>query len=242
MNINTILTFYEYCRSSDVKTLTVHLNGYPEHVKTITLDSSIESIDALKRMCARALKRKYNDNSRLFTFKDGIEIDEADLFFIKDNEVVWFSHKGDDFKYKQIIDKYKNVRKLGQGGFGKVYLCQDENEHLYAIKYIDISYFMSKADLVKEIFRESKTLSVLHHRNIISLKRTFLYNTDLVLIMEYAPGGELKKYVLDNKGLSELDGKLIFCPKQLTLINCSNWIMSFWIIDIITKAKQNFIG
>jgi len=66
---------------------------------------------------------------------------------------------------------------------------------------------MSKADLVKEIFRESKTLSVLQNKNIIGLKRTFLYNNDLVLIMEYAPDGELKKYVQDNKGLSEITGK-----------------------------------
>ena len=63
--------------------------------------------------------------------------------------------------------------------------------------------------MVKEIFRESKTLSVLHHKNIISLKRTFLHNTDLVLIMEYVPDGELKKLVQDRKGLTELEGKLL---------------------------------
>jgi serine/threonine protein kinase len=67
---------------------------------------------------------------------------------------------------------------------------------------------MSKADLVKEIFRESKTLSVLHHRNIISLERTFMHGNDLILIMEYVPDGELKKLVQDAKGLSEVDGKL----------------------------------
>lgn len=91
-----------------------------------------------------------------------------------------------------------------------MYLCEDEVGDKYAIKYIDITFFMSKADLVKEIFRESKTLSVLHHKNIISLKRTFMYNNDLVLIMEYAPDGELKKYVQDNKGVTEVNGKQ-FC-------------------------------
>lgn len=80
---------------------------------------------------------------------------------------------------------------------------------------------MSKADLVKEIFRESKTLSVLHHKNIIELERTFLNcqnsildngtttaKNELVLIMEYVPDGELKKLVMDRKGLSETEGKI----------------------------------
>ena len=154
------------------------------------------------------LKRKYIDNSRIFYFKDGIEIDENDLFFLKDGEVVCFSHKGSDFKYRQIVDMYKTIQKLGEGGFGKVYLCEEKSTGaLYAIKYIDITFFMSKADLVKEIFRESKTLSVLQNKNIIALKRTFMYNNDLVLIMEYAPDGELKKYVQENKGISEVDCK-----------------------------------
>ena len=88
---------------------------------------------------------------------------------------------------------YRTIRKLGQGGFGKVYLVEEKLTKVkYAIKYIDITFFMSKSDLIKEIFRESKTLSVLSHKNIISLKRTFLYENNIVLIMEYAPDGELK--------------------------------------------------
>lgn len=115
------------------------------------------------------------------------------MIFLKEGEVICFSYKGDDFKYKQILDMYETVRKLGQGGFGKVYLVKEKaTGDLYAIKYIDITFFMSKADLVKEIFRESKTLNALAHRNIISLKRTFMYNNNIVLIMDYAPDGELK--------------------------------------------------
>lgn len=147
----------------------------------------------LNKEWAKVFKRKYNENSRLFYFKDGTEIDEADLFFLKDQEVLWFSHKGAEFKYKQILGMYKTIKKLGQGGFGKVYLVEDRlTSTKFAIKYIDITFFMSKADLVKEIFRESKTLSVLQHKNIISLQRTFLYENNIVLIMEYAPDGELK--------------------------------------------------
>lgn len=151
------------------------------------------------------MKRKYSDSSRLFYLKDGIELDDYDLIFLKDDEELCFSHKGEDFSYKQILSKYTTISKLGQGGFGKVYLVEEKETAIkYAIKYIDISFFMSKADLVKEIFRESKTLNVLQHKNIISLKRTFLHKNDIVLIMEYAPDGELKNYVIENGGISEI--------------------------------------
>ena len=138
-------------------------------------------------------RKNYYESSRLFYFNDGTEIEEEDLFFLKDEEVLWFSHKGAEFKYKQILQLYTVINKLGEGGFGKVYLAEENaTKQLYAIKYIDISFFMTKADLVKEIFRESKTLSVLQHRNIVCLKEAFLYENNIVIIMEYAPDGELK--------------------------------------------------
>lgn len=88
---------------------------------------------------------------------------------------------------------YTVISKLGQGGFGKVYLAEENStKQQYAIKYIDITFFMTKADLVKEIFRESRILSVLQHKNIVSLKEAFLFENNIVLIMEYAADGELK--------------------------------------------------
>lgn len=73
------------------------------------------------------------------------------------------------------------------------------------MKFIDITQFMQKADLVKDIYRESKALSQLEYKckhyfilipknilAIIKLKTTFIYDEKIVLIMEYARGGELK--------------------------------------------------
>ena len=232
-------------RATPTKTLKIYLNGHPKIDKenpekfyeVISFNSSAESIEGwvlgfirfsnfyeflpfrLKKEWAKAVKRKYSDSSRVFYLKDGTELDDYDLIFLKDEEELWFSHKGEDFSYKQILSKYTTVSKLGQGGFGKVYLVEEKETNVkYAIKYIDISFFMSKADLVKEIFRESKTLSVLQHKNIITLHRTFLHKNDIVLIMEYAPDGELKKYVLENGGVSEI-GKLpktFISPRNFT--------------------------
>lgn len=55
----------------------------------------------------------------------------------------------------------------------------------------------------------------LQHRNIIRLYSTFVVNTDICLIMEYADGGELVDFVRDKDGLSELEARNIV--KQVTL-------------------------
>ena len=73
---------------------------------------------------------------------------------------------------------------------------------------------MKNADLVKEIFRESKNLRFLNHPNIIKLYHAFIYQKDFVLIMEYAAGGELKDYVRQKGGCSEPQAQSIM--RQIT--------------------------
>jgi serine/threonine protein kinase len=54
---------------------------------------------------------------------------------------------------------------------------------------------------------------VLNHKNIIKLHQGFVVNNELLLIMEYADGGELASYVDERQGLSEVECRQIF--KQL---------------------------
>jgi serine/threonine protein kinase len=59
--------------------------------------------------------------------------------------------------------------------------------------------------MITEIYKESNVLKSLKHRNIIQLHKTFLHKTDIVLIMEVCAGGELKKLIQDQNGLSEFE-------------------------------------
>lgn len=94
-----------------------------------------------------------------------MNLEDYDFYFFKDGDEFVFSHKGEDFNYKQILDNYKVIRKIGEGGFGKVFLAKEKSTGTkYAIKYIDVTLFMKKADLVKDIYRESKALSQLEHK------------------------------------------------------------------------------
>ena len=62
---------------------------------------------------------------------------------------------------------------------------------------MDISEHMANAGAMEEIYRESKTLKMLNHKNIIKLYYTFVKGENVVNIMEYASGGELGDYVTE---------------------------------------------
>ena len=54
---------------------------------------------------------------------------------------------------------------------------------------------------------------MLNHKNIIKLYQAFVVKHELLLIMEYADGGELIEYVEEKQGLDELETRSLF--KQL---------------------------
>jgi len=50
---------------------------------------------------------------------------------------------------------------------------------------------VKSATKAEDIYRESKVLNMVQHKNIIGLEQSFILKSDLILIMEYADGGEL---------------------------------------------------
>ena len=79
---------------------------------------------------------------------------------------------------------------------------------------------MRSANLIQEIDRESKTLKMLNHKNIIKLQHSFVIKNELLLIMEYADGGELIEYVEEKKGLSENEARSLFKQMVSAMSTC----------------------
>ena len=50
----------------------------------------------------------------------------------------------------------------------------------------------------------------MHHKYIIKLKNAFIVDSNLVIVMEYASGGELKEYLNSRGKLEEPEAKSIF--------------------------------
>lgn len=109
-----------------------------------------------------------------------------------------------------MLSLYKNVMKLGEGGYGWVYLFEHTiSGEKVAAKFMNISEYLRKANEVQKALKESTSLISLDHEQIITFETAFLLNEELVLFTEYMPGGELGQYVKRNN-ISESKAKQIF--------------------------------
>ncbi|EAX98165.1 AGC family protein kinase [Trichomonas vaginalis G3] len=124
------------------------------------------------------------------------------------------------------MSTYYKVRKLGQGGFGKVYLIKNSNGKQYALKQIDLS------DLSYEM--RQKTLSevvILSHLNndfIVKHVSSWTEGNNLNIVMDYIDGGNLRELI------SRQNGRLIgldrICYIARHIINALQYIHDHHII------------
>lgn len=110
--------------------------------------------------------------------------------------------------------------KLGEGGFGKVYLVEEKESHQnYALKFLRHSFKDVKA--VNFLYKEIEILTRLEHRNIVKLYSYFeTEENKIALIMEYCSGGTLKKYIAEKGKLTEEEAKRILLQILETISYC----------------------
>ncbi len=77
------------------------------------------------------------------------------------------------------------------------------------MKAIKKSKIQTDDDLVR-IRREIQIMSSVRHPSIIHIFEVFENKDKIVLVMEYAAGGELYDYIVEKRGLSEPDARRIF--------------------------------
>eukprot|EP01016_Furgasonia_blochmanni_P053259 TRINITY_DN857_c0_g1_i1.p1 TRINITY_DN857_c0_g1~~TRINITY_DN857_c0_g1_i1.p1 ORF type:complete len:491 (+),score=135.95 TRINITY_DN857_c0_g1_i1:185-1657(+) len=187
------------------------LNGDSSMSTVLTVRHGMR-FDELKRNLVDRLQLQGLKKLRLFN-TEGMEILEDDLEIIKGNDVLFFS-KGEDFDIMTSFHEYEVKQRLGEGGFGKVYLgVHKETQEQVAIKLVTIP--IRSANDIEQVFAEGETLKHLNHDNIVKvLKVLVLRNMHMVIIMEYLQGGELSNYVKQRGKLTEAEARDIF--RQLT--------------------------
>ena len=106
-----------------------------------------------------------------------------------------------------MSSNYKVIQLLGEGSFGKAYLCQkDSSDMKYVIKQI-ITEGMSQKEK-DDVFNEAKILGKLDHQNIIKFIEFFESpkpKPALNIVTEYADGGDLSEKIKmqNNKPFTE---------------------------------------
>jgi serine/threonine-protein kinase SRK2 len=111
-----------------------------------------------------------------------------------------------------IVDnpRYQKLHTLGKGSFGSVLLARDDaTAEMAAVKSI------RRSEVNKYVESEIMNHSLLCHPHVIQFKEVFLVRDHVCIVMEYATGGSLFRYVQRHGRLKEPVARWFF--QQLVL-------------------------
>ncbi|XP_062110565.1 G-type lectin S-receptor-like serine/threonine-protein kinase At4g27290 isoform X2 [Humulus lupulus] len=106
-------------------------------------------------------------------------------------------------------DYFSASNKLGEGGFGPVYLGKLDDGQEIAVKRLS----MSSGQGLNELKNEVKLIAQLQHRNLVKLLGCCVQGDDNMLVYEYMPNTSLDFFIFDKK-----QGKLLEWSKRFQII------------------------
>jgi len=164
------------------------------------------------------------------------------------------------------IDDFEIGRPLGKGKFGNVYLARRKLDHFIVALKILHKNQLRRNKCEYNLKREIEIQMHLRHPNILCMYRWFWDDRKIYLILEFAPGGELFKYIqsrpkrrLDEKEAATFMYQMIralsYChakgvihrdikPENLLLgVNNELKIADFgWSVHAPSKARKTMCG
>ncbi|XP_057737342.1 LRR receptor-like serine/threonine-protein kinase RPK2 [Arachis stenosperma] len=109
-------------------------------------------------------------------------------------EVIVFTDIGVPLTYEDVVRATGNFNTsncIGNGGFGTTYKAEISPGTLVAVKRLAIGRFQG----AQQFHAEIKTLARLHHPNLVTLIGYHACETEMFLIYNYLPGGNLEKFI-----------------------------------------------
>ncbi len=121
-----------------------------------------------------------------------------------------------DLQTDQLLhDRYRIIKKLGQGGMGAVYLAWDETlETQVAVK----SNFNPAPDSVDQFLREAQLLAALRHQNLPRVTDYFVIDKEQFLVMDFISGDDLGQR-LKEEGRQNLDNVLTWASQLASALS-----------------------
>ena len=107
----------------------------------------------------------------------------------------------------ESLGNFKQIKVLGQGKFGKVYLVENQDtKQFYAMKRIKKSD-LSTEKLIKNVKTEKQILENVSHPFIVKLYHCFQDNNNIYFITDFIQGGQLFLFLKKNPQLKENQAK-----------------------------------
>lgn len=111
----------------------------------------------------------------------------------------------------RIIDNFKLVDNLGEGGMGEVYLGIDMMlEREVAVKVLRPE-LMSRQDIVERFRSEAVALAKLNHSNIATLYSFLKWEKQFFMVMEYVPGETLENRIRRQEPMHWKEAAALVC-------------------------------
>jgi len=129
----------------------------------------------------------------------------------KDFEEKWAKNP----KNTATLDDFDRLKTLGTGSFGRVMLVQHKaNKVHYAMKILDKQKVV-KLKQVEHTLNEKRILQAISFPFLVSLEYHFKDNSNLYMILEYVPGGEMFSHLRKIGRFSEAHSR--FYAAQIVL-------------------------
>ncbi|KAJ0249826.1 Protein kinase domain-containing protein [Hirschfeldia incana] len=109
-------------------------------------------------------------------------------------EVTMFIDTGAPITFDSVVRATRNFNAsnlIGNGGFGATYKAVISQNVVVAIKRLSIGRFQG----VQQFHAEIKTLGRLRHTNLVTLLGYHASETEMFLVYNYLPGGNLEKFI-----------------------------------------------
>ncbi|XP_030451936.2 cysteine-rich receptor-like protein kinase 44 [Syzygium oleosum] len=102
---------------------------------------------------------------------------------------------------RAATDNFSNSKKLGQGGFGAVYMGQLSNQQKIAVKRLSQNSGQGEIEFKNEVM----LLARLQHRNLVRLLGFCMDGVERLLIYEFVPNSSLDQFIFDPLKRGNLD-------------------------------------
>ncbi|GAU29169.1 hypothetical protein TSUD_275880 [Trifolium subterraneum] len=122
-------------------------------------------------------------------------------------EVTVFTDIGAPLTYENVVQATANFNAsncIGSGGFGATYKAEISQGILVAVKRLSVGRFQG----VQQFHAEIKTLGRLHHPNLVTLIGYHASETEMFLIYNYLPGGNLEKFIQE-RSTRDVDWRIL---------------------------------
>lgn len=136
------------------------------------------------------------------------------------------------------LEDYELKKTLGNGSFGRVILVKHKETHkFYALKVL-IKRNVVKSKQVEHTINEKKITSCVSCPFIASFMSSFKDNSNLYIVLEYVPGGEMFKHLVKQNKFTENQSRF-YCGQVILAIE---YLHSLDIIHRDLKPENTLIG